>query len=114
MYRADKHPDVVQGKRTEQQVLVEFLETFEAHLNVMTGQYHDGKVSLDEFTEYYRNISASIDEDSYFVLMMNNSWNVKGDANPYQKYEGGWSATDNGQQQEAVGASAKPTVVYGQ
>ncbi len=28
-YNADKHPDVVQGKRTSDQVLIEFLETFE-------------------------------------------------------------------------------------
>lgn len=30
--------------------------------------------------EYYKNISASIDNDEYFSLMMNNSWNIKGDA----------------------------------
>jgi len=94
-------------------VLVEFLETFEAHLNLKTGQLSDGRVSLEEFTEYYRNISASIDDDSYFVLMMSNSWNVKGNANPYQKYENGWSANDGGKQRDAV-ASTKPTVVYGQ
>lgn len=94
-------------------MLFEFLETFEAHLNVMTGQHNNGRVSLEEFTEYYRNISASIDDDSYFVLMMSNSWNVKGNANPYQKYENGWSANDNCKQREAV-ASTKPTVVYGQ
>jgi len=29
LYRADRHPDVLTGKRTADQVLVEFLETFE-------------------------------------------------------------------------------------
>jgi len=54
----------------------------------------DGKVSLAEFTEYYRNISSSIDHDDYFVLIMNNSWNLKGDADPYKKFESGWSIED--------------------
>lgn len=54
----------------------------------------DGKVTLEEFTEYYKNISCSIDNDDYFALMMNNSWNLKGDASPYQKYAKGWANED--------------------
>lgn len=34
LYNASKHPDVIQGKKTEQQILMEFLETFEAHHNM--------------------------------------------------------------------------------
>ena len=36
VYNAKKHPDVIQGKRTEDEILGEFLDTFEAHyaLNV--------------------------------------------------------------------------------
>lgn len=47
-------------------------------------------MTLEEFTEYYNNISSSIDNDDYFALMMNNSWNIKGDAQTYQKYDKGW------------------------
>lgn len=90
-YKANKHPDVIQGKRTEDEVLVEFLETFEAHHNIKHGQEADGKITIEEFVEYYRNISCSIDNDDYFALMMNNSWNIKGDAPTYQKYEKGWA-----------------------
>lgn len=93
-YKADKHPDVIEGKRTEEQVLIEFLETFEAHLNLRESTETDGRVSLEEFTEYYKNISVSIDNEDYFSLMMNNSWNLRGDASPYQKYEKGWANED--------------------
>lgn len=31
VYNAKKHPDVINGKKTEQQILGEFLDTFEAH-----------------------------------------------------------------------------------
>jgi hypothetical protein len=61
-------------------VLVEFLETFETHHNIRNGAQADGSVTLEEFIEYYKNISVSIDNDDYFALMMNNSWNLKGEA----------------------------------
>jgi len=40
-YNALKHPDVINGKKTEAQVLMEFLETFETHHNVIYGKVHD-------------------------------------------------------------------------
>ncbi len=70
---------------------MEFLETFEAHHNMRNNQDHDSKVTLDEFIEYYKNINASIDNDEYFQLMMNNSWNLRGDASTYKKYAKGWA-----------------------
>ena len=75
-------------------MLVEFLETFEAHLNMRDNTQPDGRVTLNEFIEYYKNISCSIDNDDYFALMMNNSWNLKGNAATYQKYERGWASQD--------------------
>ena len=80
-YDASKHPDVKSGKKTEDEVLKEFLETFEMHHNVMHGAKSDGMVTLDEFIEYYTNISANIDNDAYFDLMMTNAWNIDGKNN---------------------------------
>lgn len=80
-YDASKHPDVKSGKKTEDEVLKEFLETFEMHHNVMSGSKSDGTVTLDEFIEYYTNISANIDNDAYFDLMMTNAWNIDGKNN---------------------------------
>ena len=37
----------------------------------------------------------SIDNDDYFALMMNNSWNLKGDAQTYQKYDKCWAKKDD-------------------
>jgi calcyphosin len=33
-------------------------------------------VTFPEFAEYYNNISASIDNDDYFELMIRNAWNL--------------------------------------
>jgi calcyphosin len=90
-YSATRHPDVVQGKKSEEQILMDFIETFETHHNLRTGSARDSRVTFEEFLEYYANVSISIDSDEYFALMMNNSWNIKGDAATYQKYGKGWA-----------------------
>ena len=37
-----------------------------------------GKITLSEFLDYYKDISASIDRDDYFELMMRNAWHISG------------------------------------
>jgi len=71
-YDASKHPDVIAGKRSAGEVLREFLDTFDV------GGEKDGKVSIQEFENYYGNISASIDDDDYFELMIRNAWHISG------------------------------------
>ena len=77
-YNAKKHPDVMSGKQTEEDILYEFLDTFEAAYSIKHGdsKSRDKSVNLDEWIEYYQNISASIDNDDYFELMMTNTWNL--------------------------------------
>ncbi|OHT13166.1 EF hand family protein [Tritrichomonas foetus] len=36
----------------------------------------DGQITRDEFIDYYREISPSIDNDEYFALMMKNAWKL--------------------------------------
>ena len=79
-YNARSHPDVKSGKKTEDEVLGEFLETFEAHHAMNGAGTRDQRVTMDEFIEYYNNISASIDNDQYFELMMINAWKLYGEA----------------------------------
>ena len=79
VYSAKLHPEVRAGKRSEQDVLSEFLDTFEIHhaqAHPSQQQRRDASVDLDEFCEYYRNISASIEDDAHFELMINNAWKL--------------------------------------
>ena len=71
-YDTSKHPDVLAGKKTPDAVLREFLDTFDV------GGEVDGKVTRNEFENYYHNISASIDNDDYFELMIRNAWHISG------------------------------------
>lgn len=76
------------GKKTEEQILLEFLETFEAHHAQRNNDAPDHIVTRDEFEEYYNNISASIDDDRYFETMMNNAWKINEADKTYGK---GWT-----------------------
>mmetsp|Transcript_4686 Transcript_4686/g.5607 ORF Transcript_4686/g.5607 Transcript_4686/m.5607 type:complete len:510 (-) Transcript_4686:408-1937(-) len=74
VYNAKKHPDVIEGKKTEKEILDQFLEGFEGNPN----SEHDGKVTPAEWIEHYQNISACIDDDDYFELMIRNAWHISG------------------------------------
>lgn len=83
---------MIAGKKTEEDILLEFLETFETHHNICNSEAPDHVVTIEEFEEYYNNISASIDNDQYFELMINNAWKMNEADRTYQK---GW--TDKGE-----------------
>jgi Ca2+-binding EF-hand superfamily protein len=85
VYNAKQHPDVRSGKKTEDEVLTEFIDTFEVHHSLKCPSERDRKVTLKEFIEYYNNISASIDNEQYFELMITNAWNLNN-----QTYQRGW------------------------
>lgn len=78
VYNAKKHPDVIAGKKTEDEVLYDFLETFDTNHQNNHADAKDAIVTPAEWIEYYNNVSISIDDDAYFELMMNNAWNLDG------------------------------------
>jgi len=73
-YDVSKHPDFISGKRSKDEILREFLNGFDGDVN----HVKDGKVTPSEFIEYYGSISASIDLDDYFELMIRNAWHISG------------------------------------
>ena len=70
-YNASCHPEVISGKISEDEVLSAFMQTF-------NGGKSDGKITPQEFIDYYTNLSASIDDDDYFELMIRNAWHMSG------------------------------------
>lgn len=89
VYNAKFHPDVKKGKKTEDEVLAEFLDTFEYHFNLLnSNKSKDRSITMEEWIEYYNNISMSIDNDEYFALMMNNAWNMDGSMQKKKGWKG--------------------------
>ena len=52
-------------------------------LTIIGGE-KDGQVTPDEFCRYYSNVSASIDSDDYFELMIRNAWHISGGKGAYE------------------------------
>uniref|UniRef100_A0A803VFZ1 Calcyphosine like n=1 Tax=Ficedula albicollis TaxID=59894 RepID=A0A803VFZ1_FICAL len=70
VYSGQHHPKYLNGDWTEDQVFRAFLDNFDSPYD------RDGKVTTEEFMNYYAGVSASIDTDVYFILMMKNAWNL--------------------------------------
>lgn len=65
-YDVSFHPDFQSGKKTADEVLRDFMSVWETHKR-------DGIVTIEEFEDYYKDLSASIDGDDYFELMIRNA-----------------------------------------
>ena len=63
-----RHPEVETGHKTEKQVLLEFVALWD--------KSGDGIVTLEEFIDYYTNLSASFDNDEHFVFMIHQAWQI--------------------------------------
>ncbi|XP_051533722.1 calcyphosine-like b [Myxocyprinus asiaticus] len=70
VYSAKNHPKYQNGEWSEEQVFRKFLDSFDSPDD------KDGKVTKEEFMNYYSGVSASIDTDVYFIIMMKNAWKL--------------------------------------
>jgi Ca2+-binding EF-hand superfamily protein len=76
---ATRHPAVSEGRKSEEQVLAEFFDTFEIHHNLTSGSQNPS-VTRAEFIAYYDNISATIKDDEYFANVLDSTWDISGAA----------------------------------
>jgi len=70
-FRPAGHAEVMAGAMGESEALRHFLGQFDS-------VEKDGIVTKDEFIEYYKNMSGSIEDDDYFELMIRNAWHIPG------------------------------------
>ncbi|KAK1787424.1 hypothetical protein P4O66_002911 [Electrophorus voltai] len=70
VYNVKHHPKYQNGEWTEEQIFRKFLDSFDSPDD------KDGQVTKEEFINYYSGVSASIDSDVYFILMMKTSWKL--------------------------------------
>lgn len=76
-YDVSFHPKFKSGQITKEQILTEFLSQWDT-LN------KDGTVTYAEFEDYYKDVSASIDDDDYFELMIRNAWHIAGGTGQFE------------------------------
>ena len=54
---------------TKKEILEEFMTQWDKLKS-------DKIITIEEFEDYYKDVSASIDRDDYFELMMRNAWKI--------------------------------------
>jgi len=69
VYDVSRNPDFLEKRLSRTQLLTNFMNQFEGSRG-----NKDGIVTLDEFTDYYTDVSMSIPSDDYFVQMMESTW----------------------------------------
>lgn len=62
-------PEVVNGQKTAKQVYMQYMSCWET-------QEVDGVVTYDEFVDYYKDVSASVDSDEMFAAIMKSAWKL--------------------------------------
>jgi len=74
IYDVTQNKDFQEGKKSREEVLEEFLNSFEG----VKGN-RDGVITWEEWLDYYTDLSMSMPRDDYFVAMMESVWCVPED-----------------------------------
>lgn len=71
VYDVKKDPRYQNGSMNKEQIYADFMKNFEPD-----EAKRDGKVTLEEFIDYYTGVSAGVHNDAHFDLMMRQSWKI--------------------------------------
>lgn len=63
-YNVKSNPRYVSGVQSEEVILKKFIDHFEENNHV------DGEITKDDFDNYYAALSASVEDDTYFDLVI--------------------------------------------
>ena len=82
-YNPREHPLVRQGKRTEDEILGDFIDILEYHFTLLNEKNDENvdvneiKIDFDDFCDFYKTISVCIEEDKYFEVLVLSVWGIK-------------------------------------
>lgn len=69
IYDVSMNPEFLEGRKTRDEILQDFLNNFDGAKG-----NNDGVVTMQEWTDYYTDLSMSTPSDEYFVRMMESTW----------------------------------------
>ena len=71
IYDVSQNQDFIDGKKTRQEILEEFLNGFDGAKG-----NNDGTITKQEWDDYYTDLSMSLPSDEYFCAMMESVWQI--------------------------------------
>ena len=69
LYDVSKHPEIVNGGVDPKDVFMQYMSLWDT-------QKADGIVTFDEFLDYYKDMSASVEDDQMFAAIMTSAWKL--------------------------------------
>lgn len=76
IYDVSMNPEFLEGRKTRDEILMDFLNNFDGPRG-----NNDGRVTRNEWNDYYTDLSMSTPSDEYFVRMMESTWQVPEEEN---------------------------------
>jgi Ca2+-binding EF-hand superfamily protein len=74
IYDVSMNPEFLEGRKSRDEILSDFLSNFEGRSNIEGATHGDGNITFQEFCDYYTDLSMSTPSDEYFVRMMESTW----------------------------------------
>lgn len=72
-YSARYHPDVRKGRKSESEILAEFLDTFEAHHNLFSS-IREPRVMRKEFRAFYSIVGVVFNDEETFQQILKGTY----------------------------------------
>ena len=74
LYKPEMHPEVLNNKRTPNEIYMQFVETLELFAKINN---INNNITIEQFVDYYSGISPCYYNDSYFERIINNVWSIQ-------------------------------------
>lgn len=84
LFNARNHPDVLEGKKTEQEIYNQFCYTIDIYIRL--NNILNNSLNNEKFIDFYSGISPSIKTDEDFKNILVKVWNVEKPKNRINKY----------------------------
>ena len=91
-FNPDKYPDVLEQKKTSDEIAFDFIDSLEIfkeyNINLKNESIINGIMTYNDFENYFKEISLSINDDKIFDYIINFCWEVDDRLNNYGNKNG--------------------------
>ena len=91
-FNPDKYPDVLEQKKTSDEIAFDFIDSLEIfkeyNINLKNESIINGIMTYNDFENYFKEISLSINDDKIFDYLINFCWEVDDRLNNYGNKNG--------------------------
>ena len=73
-YDAKNHPEVISGKKNEEENLLEFIDCFEINFDLLNPNINDNFVDFEIFASFYEYVAFVFDNDEIFRKILKSTF----------------------------------------